>query len=76
LLTDSPIGFNRRDRRRGHLFQNRYQSILCYKVVYLKEVVRYIYLNPLRAGLVKDLKALDKYRFSGHSYLMGSRRRG
>jgi putative transposase len=39
--------------------------------VYLKELVRYIHLNPLRAGMLKDLKALKKYRWCGHSVLMG-----
>jgi hypothetical protein len=35
------------------------------------ELVRYIYLNPLRAGIVPDLKELDRYRYSGHGVLMG-----
>ena len=35
------------------------------------ELVRYIHLNPLRAGIVADLKALDKHSYSGHSVLMG-----
>jgi len=39
--------------------------------VYLKELLRYIHLNPLRAKVVKDLKALRKYRWCGHSALMG-----
>jgi putative transposase len=73
LLTGYAIGFNRRHRRSGHLFQNRYKSILCEEDVYLKELVRYIHLNPLRARLVKDIKALDRYRFAGHSYVMGRR---
>jgi REP-associated tyrosine transposase len=33
--------------------------------------VRYIHLNPLRAKVVKDIKELGKYRWSGHSVLMG-----
>ena len=37
---------------------------------YLKELVRYIHLNPLRAGLVEDMKELDKYPWCGHSVLM------
>jgi hypothetical protein len=35
------------------------------------ELVRYIHLNPLRAKLVSDLSELDRYRFGGHSVLMG-----
>jgi len=34
----------------------------------------YIHLNPLRAGVVRDLAALDRYRWAGHSLLQGKRR--
>ena len=71
LLTGYAVSFNRRHQRHGHLFQNRYKSFLCEEDVYLKELVRYIHLNPLRAKIVKDLKALKKYRWCGHSTLMG-----
>ena len=54
--------------------QNRYKSILCQEDVYLLELVRYIHLNPLRAGLVSKLSSLDKYSFCGHSVLMDRRR--
>ena len=73
LLTGYAVSFNRRHRRHGQLFQNRYKSILCQEDAYLRELVRYIHLNPLRARLVKDLNALDKYPFSGHSVLMGKK---
>jgi REP element-mobilizing transposase RayT len=52
LLTGYAIWFNRSRRRFGHLFQNRFKSILCQEESYLLELVRYIHLNPLRAGLV------------------------
>jgi REP element-mobilizing transposase RayT len=71
LLTGYAVSFNRRHRRHGHLFQNRYKSFLCEEDVYLKELVRYIHLNPLRANVVKDLKDLMQYRWCGHSALMG-----
>jgi putative transposase len=70
LLTGYAVSHNRRHRRSGHLFQNRYKSILCQEDAYLLELVRYIHLNPLRSGIVKDIKALDKYPFSGHSAIM------
>ena len=38
---------------------------------YFKELVRYIHLNPLRAKLVENLAQLDRYRYCGHSVLMG-----
>lgn len=71
LLTGYAIYFNRRHRRHGHLFQNRYKSILCQEDRYLLELVRYIHLNPLRAGIVRDLAALDSYAHTGHAALMG-----
>jgi REP element-mobilizing transposase RayT len=71
LLTGYAVSYNRRHRRHGHLFQNRYKSILCQEDTYLLELVRYIHLNPLRAKIVKSLKESDKYLYSGHSALMG-----
>lgn len=73
LLTGYALFFNGRHRRSGRLFQNRYKSILCQEQTYLLELVRYIHLNPLRAGIIQDLKALDKYSYSGHSHLMGKK---
>ncbi len=54
LLTGYAISFNRRHKRHGHLFQNRYKSFLCEEDTYLLELVRYIHLNPLRSGMVQD----------------------
>jgi len=73
LLSGYAGRFNRLHRRAGHLFQNRYKSILCQEEPYLLELVRYIHLNPLRAKQVATLKQLDRYRYSGHSALMGHR---
>lgn len=73
LLTGYAIYFNRKYDRRGYLYQNRYKSILCQEEEYLLELVRYVHLNPLRGGLVKGMKELDVYRWSGHSVLMGRR---
>jgi putative transposase len=75
LLTGYAVTFNRRYRRHGHLFQNRYKSILCEEDAYLQELVRYIHLNPFRAGLVRDLKELGQYAYSGHSAVIGKRKR-
>ncbi len=71
LLTGHAARFNRRHRRHGHLFQNRYKSILCQEDAYLLALVRYIHLNPLRAKLVEDMDALARFPFSGHGVLMG-----
>jgi len=73
LLTGYAVYFNRKYQRTGHLFQNRYKSILCEEEPYFLELVRYIHLNPLRAGLVKDMDGLARYPWSGHAVLLGNR---
>lgn len=67
--------FNRRHNRHGHLFQNRYKSIVCEEELYFTELVRYLHLNPLRTGIVKDMKELDGHKYTGHSALMGKIKR-
>ena len=71
LLTGYVVGFNHRHARHGQLFQNRFKSIVCQEEVYLKELVRYIHLNPIRAGLVAGTDKLDRYPYCGHSALLG-----
>ncbi len=43
--------FNRRNEKSGHVFQGRYKAILIDADSYLVELIRYIHLNPVRAGL-------------------------
>ena len=71
LLTGYAVNFNHRHNRTGHLFQNRYKSIVCEEEVYLLELIRYIHLNPLRAKIVTDLHTLDTYLWCGHTFLLG-----
>jgi len=60
--------FNRSYRKVGHLFQGRYKAIICDKEKYLLALLRYIHLNPVRAGLAKRPEG---YVYSGHrSYLI------
>ena len=61
--------FNLQHRKVGHVFQGRYKAIICARDEYLLELVRYIHLNPVRAGLVK---APERYRYSGQrAYMEG-----
>ena len=61
--------FNRAHQRVGHLFQGRYQAIVCEKEAYLLALVRYIHLNPVRAGRAR---MPEQYEYSGHGvYLKG-----
>jgi len=59
---------NKRRRRMGHLFQGRYAAILVDADNYLLELIRYIHLNPVRAGMVEDAAA---WRWSSHRCYMG-----
>jgi len=60
---------NRKLGRSGHLFERRYHAILVQADEYLKELIRYIHLNPMRAGIVDEL---SEYRWSSHiAYLSG-----
>lgn len=72
LLTRYAVYFNLRHRRIGHLYQNRYKSLVCDEDAYLLELVRYIHLNPLRAGIVSTLEELENYRWCGHGVLLGT----
>jgi REP element-mobilizing transposase RayT len=71
LLTWYALYFNRRHRRTGHLFENRYKSILCEEEPYFLELVRYIHLDPVRAGMVTDMAGLDSYPWTGHRVIVG-----
>ena len=70
ILTGYAVAFNRRHKRSGHLFQNRFKSILVEEEPYLLELVRYIHLNAVRAGLVRGIEELEFYPWSGHAVLM------
>ncbi|MCX5867867.1 MAG: transposase [Proteobacteria bacterium] len=74
LMTGYAINFNFRHKRIGHLFQNRYKSVICEEEPYLLELVRYLHLNPLRARLVAGMDGLDSYPWSGHAVLLGKRK--
>jgi len=72
LLTGYAGAFNRRHHRAGHLFQNRYKSVVVEEEAYFLELVRYLHLNPVRAQVVPDLRTLDRYPWTGHSALLGT----
>jgi REP element-mobilizing transposase RayT len=75
ILTGYVVSYNRRHRRWGHLFQNRYKSIVCQEEPYFLELVRYINLNPLRARIVEDMDSLSSYPYAGHAGMMGRYKR-
>jgi putative transposase len=76
LNTGYALGFNLRHRRSGYLFQNRFRSIVVNDDGYLRVLLRYVHLNPLRSGPVRSLEELARYPWTGHAGLMGATVRG
>jgi len=70
LLTSHAKHFNTRHEQRGHLFQGRYQAIICERESHLLELVRYLHLNPVRAGLCATP---DQWAWSTHRFYLGAR---
>lgn len=68
LLQSYTQWYNHKYKTVGHLFQGRYKAILCDKNSYLLNLVRYIHLNPVRSGMVKDPA---KYKWSSHRAYLG-----
>ncbi len=60
--------FNRRHNKTGHLFQGRYKSILVDEETYLLELSRYIVLNPVKAGMVKQA---GDWKWSSYQAMIG-----
>lgn len=62
---------NRRHGRSGHLFGSRFTSHLVEKNAYLLETLRYLALNPVRAGIVARP---EDYRWGSHRAAAGLER--
>src|SRR5512137_282677 len=60
--------FNRTHQRVGHVFQGRYKAVIVEKDSYLLELARYVVLNPLRAGMVKDIA---DWQWSSYAAMLG-----
>lgn len=60
--------FNRRHEHVGHVFQGRYKAIFVEKESYLLELARYVVLNPVRAGVAKDVA---EWRWSSYAAMTG-----
>ncbi|NLB35580.1 MAG: hypothetical protein GX817_07235 [Elusimicrobia bacterium] len=63
--------FNRKYSRTGHLFQGRFSSILCSKETYLIKLIKYIHLNPVRAGFVEKP---SEWKWSSYDDYLGKRK--
>ncbi|MBI4657161.1 MAG: transposase [Elusimicrobia bacterium] len=63
LNLDYTLYFNKRHKRSGHLFGSRFKSRLIQKDKYFLALLRYIHLNPVKAGLVNKP---EDYQWSSH----------
>lgn len=70
ILGGFASSYNRRNNRCGYVFQNRYKSILVDGDSYLLELVRYIHLNPVAAGIIADVNELGRYPWTGHTGML------
>ena len=59
---------NRRHHRVGHVFQGRFKGILVERDSYLMELARYVVLNPVRAGMVKQVR---QWKWSSYHAMIG-----
>lgn len=70
LLTAYALYFNKRHKRVGHLFQNRYKSIIVSSEIYLVKLITYIHANPYKTKLVQTFDQLLDYPWSGNKALV------
>jgi REP element-mobilizing transposase RayT len=70
LNWDYAYYYNKKYARRGPLFSDRYKSIATQDQYYFEQLIRYIHLNPIRAGVCTTVGQLDRYQWSGHRRIM------
>lgn len=63
LNTNYAIYYNKIEERVGYVFRNRYKSEKIYNQSYLKNCLKYIHMNPVKAGIVKKEK---DYKYSSY----------
>jgi REP element-mobilizing transposase RayT len=73
IHTGFALRFNLRYGRSGYLFQSRFGSRMVHDEAGLRAVIRYVLRNPLEAGLVRDLAALERFRWCAYGALVGVR---
>jgi putative transposase len=64
----------KRENKRGYLFQDRFKSLATQDQGYVEELVRYIHLNPVRAGICRSIEDLACYAWCGHAGLIGKKK--
>jgi REP element-mobilizing transposase RayT/transposase-like protein len=71
LLTSHAVAYNRRHRRHGSLFQERYKSTVCEEKLFFRQLVCYIHLRPLKERIVRTITELNKHPWCGHAAVLG-----
>lgn len=66
------VWYNKRNKRHGCLFQDRFKSVLCQDSHHVSELIRYIHLNPLRANMISSYDKLSNWKWSGHNWLLNN----
>jgi putative transposase len=62
------VRYNKHVRRSGHLWGDRYKSCIIDTDEYYTSCVRYVYRNPLRAGIVKELQEFGDSSFQYYAF--------
>ncbi|OGH55329.1 MAG: hypothetical protein A3G34_11750 [Candidatus Lindowbacteria bacterium RIFCSPLOWO2_12_FULL_62_27] len=70
FLTCAAKKLNRTYGRTGHLFAGRSKTLIVQTDRYFRTVIAYVLLNPVRAGLAKDIFS---YRWSSVGEMLGER---
>jgi putative transposase len=73
INTRYAVFFNWKYKRSGHLFHNKYKSVIVEHGPELQSCMRYIHLNPLRAKMAEDL---EKYPWTSHRQYRGQDDKG
>ncbi|MBO1223308.1 MAG: transposase [Candidatus Scalindua sediminis] len=68
INTSYTVYINKKHKRFGHLFQGRFKGIIVDKETYLIVLSRYIHLNPVRAGIVKNP---EDYKWTSYRKYIG-----
>ncbi|KMQ51222.1 transposase [Chitinispirillum alkaliphilum] len=67
--------YNIKYGRNGYVFGDRFKSTVAQEYWYIRELIRYVHLNPIRANICSDINELAEYPWTGHASLMGSKKR-
>ena len=66
--------YNCRHKRKGYVFGDRYFSAVSQEYWYLRNLIMYVNLNPLRANMVRNTAEFDDYSWSSHTFFVNKKR--